>query len=457
MQDAVKSSPPVEDISWEAPATTCNERPTAAHEEGNWDEAKTQPLATLYQHQMILSPSHDEDEEDEEEGEAPVMGDMIDFDEHAMGASGSKSGSAAATRNVYVSSEEEDVCVNLDTVLDLEMFEDVFEEIHEETPKTTEMMVTSDEDDEASSETSSLKRVSKSSKGEEAKHDCPALKKAKTLVAAVVVPSTKDKIVPAMTALPKQPRHKRPNCLFINHFGTRLDQKGVAVQVDTPSKVRTPNRISSEESVSIKTKSTSSSKTSSSTGSDTKKTPVNDIITSSPSDTKTPTKVPSVVRIVTPTVKKPITSSARIEDIHMEEDDLEPLRHDNNEGEILVDSDHLPYIQSLTDDGPQPTGAASIVIGGCQPMMQGMMASPQRIPLNFTRPFPLLQRRAFLSGCHPMTHPQAFAGPHPSNWLGGGYVGQAMAYDAQMNAYPGAPGATGVNGSMSQQSQWQQK
>lgn len=455
MQNSIK--PPRSQAAANVP-TISNGQPTTAathrDDEADWDEAKVQPLTTLYQHQMILSPSHGEDEEDEQ-GKSPVAGNMIDFDEDA---------------NANVCTIEDTALLD-QSGLDLDdMFENVFDEDHEEdshsveaTPMapTTEMTVISDTE-ETASQASSLKRRSTAEEGN--KHGHPALKKTKpagevpSSVAIVVAPLKAKKTVkvmtvpqldmPKMPALPLQPRRKRPMCLFVNHFGTRLNQKGAPEQVNVSCKTKTvaSNKISCEETVSVKTKSTASSKTTA-TSHGSAKTPVNNnTITSAPVDTESPVKpatVPSYVNVVTPVTKRPIASSARIEDIHMEEDDLEPLRHDEEGDGDIIDCGHLPYIQSLTEGDPEPTNnnittAASPTVQPCQPMMHPTMMTPPNQMLNFNRPFPLLQRRAFLNGCHPMPqmqpHLQAYGGVHPSNWHG--YAVPAMGYPHPMGAYP---------------------
>ena len=462
MSNTVKTSLPVQEISHEAPANATNsassgDKPavvaaTPIEESSDWDEVKMQPLSTLYHDQMIMSPSHDEGDGEEEEGKAPVVGEIMDFDERSVEAVEPAAGAERIenkTEKGNVSSDKnEDECLREDTVFDLELVGGALEE---DKSNRAEMMVTSDEDETSSGE-SSLKRFSKPSKSsEEQKNDCPALKKAKTLPVKKDLPMIKapELELKPLPPLPKQPPRKRPNCLFVNHFGTRLDQKGVAVKVNVSTKVPmpAPHRISSEESVSLKTRSTSSSKTSktaTSNSSDTKKTPTKSIAKSSPTTAGSPAQIPSEVRIVTPSIKKPITSSARIEDIHMEEDDLEPLRHD--EGGML-DSMHVPYInQSLADAGNHP--AAPMV--ACQTMMPSMMGSPRMIPMQFGNPF--VQGRALFM--NPMQHPQAMMMQHQGSWPG--FVAPGMAFPQQMNCFPGAStgpvaGVTGGSASLQDQ------
>ena len=437
MSDTMKTSPPVQEISYEAPPNNASSGDKAAAgaatpivEGSSWDDVKMQPLATLYQHQMILSPSHDEGDVEEEEGKAPVVGEIMDFDERSVEAAGPVAGAECTenkTENGNACSDKEDECLREEIVFDLELVGGALED-------KTEMVVTNDED-ETSSEESSLKRSSKPTKiSEEQKNDCPALKKAKTLKVKKNLPMIKapELEIKPLPPLPKQPPRKRPNCLFVNHFGTRLDQKGVAVKVNVSTKVPipAPHRISSEESVSLKTRSTSSSKntakTATSNSSDTKKTPTKSIANSSPTTAVAPTQIPSEVRIVTPSIKKPITSSARIEDIHMEEDDLEPLRHDSEGG--MLDCMHVPYLnQSLAEGGNHP--ATPMV--ACQTMMPGMMGA-HMVPMQFGNPF--VQGRALFM--NPMQHPQAMMVQHQGNWPG--FVAPGMAFPQQMNGFPGA-------------------
>jgi len=407
------------------------------HHHQDWD-AKAQPLSNLFQSQIILSPCRGEGDDFGEEKAPVVAGEIIDFDDH------SSTGGKHDDENEY----------------DLDMFDNLFdegnqpeEEEEEEEPKQEEEeekepgataqeetkasgdhVVTSDEED-AVSESSKSKRTKDTKDDDQEDGDRP-VKKSKTKdcdappVASIVVEPKKKKVVEIKIEhlsipLPPEPRkplpgRRRPNCLFVNHFGTRLDEKGHAVQLNVPVK------ICSSETVSIKTKSTAASSKSSKSGC-THKTPVKNVASSSvnTSDSESPScSVPSVVRIVTPNVKKPVTtSSARIEDIHMEEDDLMPLHHEDHE--VVIDCEDLPYIHSLTaaeQHQHQHGGASNQNNNNNTPSPVHGQAGPHMIPgammgghhgagmphLNFHRPFPLLQRRAFLTGSYPMAaHPQA--------------------------------------------------
>jgi len=301
--------------------------------DADWDhegEDQVEPLTILYRHQMILSPSR---AEEDERKCAPVVGEIIDFDA--------------------------EVVVAKDSALhEMDMFDMALDDV---APEDLNCHRVYSEEEEEASQASSLKRssvcknsgpskVKKAKRAtileeetEDAVYDVPAaisirpiskktLKKPMTSASPIVPPKIEHKPLPPLT---KQPHRKRPGCLFINHFGTRMDEKnGVTVEANTSIKIQNPKKISCEETVSIKTKSTASSKSTKSRNGDSQKTPVHAIVPSTPSTTTfgdTSAKVPTEVRIITPpTIRKKPISSARIEDIHMEEDDFEPLSHERN-------------------------------------------------------------------------------------------------------------------------------
>lgn len=377
------------------------------NEEGNWD-AKTQPLSTLYQDKMILSPTHNdhEDEEEGEEGTSPVVGEIIDFDEHVMPTSSSNSTeiheiSSSSSASGEDGDEEEQLEASMaESLLDMEILEGVFAEAREQ-----------EEEEETEAET-----LKKRSPVEISEKHHPAKKAKKMTVSPVPAEENGTIVEKKCTTKPgessKQPRRKRPNCLFVNHFGTRLNEKGVVMPVNVPAETHASNKTPGNSKEIEITKTENAASIGKVSAGDSQKTPVKNVIPDSPLDILSPTRVPSVVRIVTPTTTKPIASSARIEDIHMEEDDdLEPIKHDGEFNGVVLDSNHLPFIHSLTNETPTTTGpdgspCPSKGMGAFHP---GLMAPP--IPsVNFNRPFPLLRRRAFLNNCHPMAgHPGAFA------------------------------------------------
>lgn len=404
--------------TWESVSVPIEEVPNEQQQQhqqqprSSWDEAKAQPLSTLFHYNIIMSPNHEE----EEEGKVPAVAGVVDFDDEPIievsheevNGKGDpqdepviSSLSAAAT-----DAKDDDDVVSIDeSILEIAMFEAVLHNAREDDHQEKEAGDRQDDDEELAPLPVAItftKRPATESElprpAKKAKQDpVPKLKPAPAPTPA----SKQEKATEEPKKLPGKPRRRRPNCMFVNHFGTRLNSTGQAVRVTPPVKNRTPARISSEESVSIKTKVTSStgrSSKSSSTFADSKKTPVSAMMGITPSGLSPPC-IPLEVRIVTPSVKKPVKSSC-LEDITMEEDIMQPVKSDDQEqhGEEL-NNGGIPYINSISDNAPHsPMPGAR--------MMPGMMP-----PLGFGRPFPLLQRRAFLSGCHPMAgHPVAFGG-----------------------------------------------
>jgi hypothetical protein len=466
--------------------------------DGDWDvETKTQPLSNLYQFNIIMSPSH----EDEGGRAPPVLGEILGFGSPAMEAPKEEAHEVSSPSCSYSSDEEEDKTNAVDTsdddesVLQLDMFEGVFYLGHDAPEEDGIIPLDHADVVHAAAEDGS---VTKRPAGEEEEEEEErSLKKPKTegikqrssVPTSEPMPTTihtkrlADKPVtlkPAVSAVisafrneiaanmefpkPRHPRLNRPNCLFVNHLGTRLNDKGSAEPVNVPSKNYA--RISSEESVSIKTKVTASTKSSrTSYDEDTQRTPVK--VSRDASITEAPSCIPLEVRIVTPTTNKPIRSS-RLEDIVMEEDELEPIHHIREHDEIVLDSIDLPYINSLTEsaslsspkspvvdnspqasassaDTPQATPPSSAA--GSPHMMSNMMGGQGGMPLNFNRPFPLLQRRAFMGGSYPMAHPgQVFGAGWP-----GMFPHHCMPFAPHLNGFLGAPNST-----TSTSGQWQQ-
>lgn len=396
----------------------------------SWDEARPQPLSNLYHFNIIMSPSH---EEEEEEGREPAVGDMVvDFDEPAIEptednnaqAGHQETSSYSSDTPVAAEDKNEDDVVSVDeSILEIAMFEAVLQHNSEvEAEHQDEVEAIRQEE-----EIAPLPVVIVTKRPATDPKDVRPIKKLKKEIIPEIVPSPVIQAEPRK--LPPTPRRKRPNCLFVNHFGTRLNDKGQAVRINTPAKNR-PARISSEESVSIRTKVTASTGRSSKSSS-TKKTPIDCVVsTTTPSITRS--GVPSVVSIVTPNMKKPIKSSC-LEDITMEEDEIAPTSANR---EDTKNSANLPYINSMSEHAPHSPMHNR--------MMQGMIPGPMP-GVNFGRPFPLLQRRAFLTGCHP----GAFGSP---GWHATPYP---MHFAPQMSSFPGPPPPHSSSASASsKQSQW---
>lgn len=439
-------------------------------QQSGWDDAKPQQLSNLFHYNIIMSPHHDHHHEEEEEEQAPAVGEIVDFDDepimeqspglvlhHHQEYNGHHQEVAVPSTHVHQHHQQaDDDVVSVDeSVLQIAMFEAVLQSAEEGDHQEEELNVHEEEEEEISplpivvtipASVAPIKRPANDSpvvearpvkrvKKEEEKEDCkPAPKSAP--VATNSVSTVKEVKIEEPRKMPPVPRRRRPNCLFVNHFGTRLNDKGEAVKVNTSVKTPEPARISSEESVSIRTKSTGRSSKSSST----KNTPVSLAFTATPSASR----IPAVVSIVTPAVKKPIKSSC-LEDITMEEDDMEPLLHEHpleqSDDMTMTTKGHLPYVNSLTN---QPTSPPTPGMPTAR-MMPGMM--PGGIPpLNFSRPFPLLQRRAFLNSCHPMAgHPAGYGWPaSPFPRPGMHFPNQAFS----------APAPTPSSASSSSQTQW---
>jgi hypothetical protein len=465
-----------------------------------WDaETKTQPLSNLYQFNIIMSPSHDE-----EVGRAPsVVGEMLDFDSPSNEAPTEETRDVSSHSSSHSTDEEggkfgDDASDDDESVLQMDLFEGVFYTGHSTAGEDDIVPLDDEEVVYVSSEEASITKRPAGEEEEEEEEEERSLKKPKTEgikelssvptsepvpktidtkscaaklftlkpAAAAVISAFRDEIAVSMKfPEPRHPRLNRPNCLFVNHLGTRLNEKGAAEPVDVPSKNFA--RISSEESVSIKSKATASTKSSrTSSDGETQRTPIK--VSRDVSSTEAPTCIPSEVRIVTPTTNKHVRSS-RLEDIVMEEDDFEPIHHVHDKDEMGLDSNDLPYIESLTenaalsspkslvvDDPPEvSTPVPDIALAlpplssaaGSPHMMSNMMRGQGGMPMNFNRPFPLLQRQAFIAGSYPMAHPgQAFVAGWP-----GVFSHPCMPFVPHMNAFSGAPAsATSTAG------QWQQ-
>ncbi|CAB9505948.1 expressed unknown protein [Seminavis robusta] len=510
------------DASDEGAATATK---TGHHENAAWDDHDG-----LFHFDLLRSPRR-EDHGDEDEGNAPIVGEIVDFDGPAMAEATEDNNKRQAANDVVVvvdgsdddqnnkkeeeDNEEGDNCSDDGSFLKLEMFEGVFEEHPDGSHTDDGIIPLADEDvvgvvsttatNSSSSDTdSSVKRpaeveeddsqrsfkkakpqTNSTTAMEEAKLPTeialklstkpapPKVNKPSAAAANLISAFQEELVIKQDFPTPKHPRKRRPNCMFVNHFGTRLNVKtGASEPVNVPSK----NRISScEESISIRTKTTASTRSSKSA--DTKGTPVCATTTKSgtPSVNTAEDCVPSVVRIVTPTANKPAIRSSRLEDITMEEDELEPIYQPTDDDDVMViDKNHLPYITSLpqvsSSPRPKTTSKSSNNKGkvtsrssspktppaktttkkniSLPPMVPPVMMSPcnSRMQVNFNRPFPLLQRRAFLAGaCPPMPHHAqaaafaAGAAAAAAGWHGAAFPHPGMPFPPSMSPFPPMP------------------
>lgn len=449
---------------------------------GCWDEdTKAQPLSNLYQYNMIMSPTH---EDEEHEGKTPVVGRILDFDEDAVEgpkfmkkvshddvSSNSSDRNAESKKAVGVpvdsngKGNDDDDFVSLDeSILSIAMFEGVF---HASTDGCAKDEIITADDEEIIPLPAGVANSSKRPPERDQPRPFKIPKTAPVSLpgkgsgsapqqpAGPTLQDTALAVVDEQKKLPPRPRRRRPNCLFVNHFGTRLNNIGQVVKVNVLAKTHygiSATRVSSEETASIRTKVTASTARSSKASCDmhSKKTPVKD---SAAATAMGSNSVPSVVRIVTPNMKKPIKSSC-LEDITMEEDIMEPIKHDDpmEEGDDMLNRSHLPYLNSLSE---HPSHASTPPSPATARMMHSMM--PPGMHMSFSRPFPLLQRRAFLVGCHPMTpHPVAAFATGPG-WHPAFAPGQGMPFPNQLAGYHHIPPSSNPATLSEQQGKWQKQ
>jgi len=127
---------------------------------------------------------------------------------------------------------------------------------------------------------------------------------------------------------------------------------------------------------------------------------------------------------------------------------------------VEFDTDHLPYIESLTKAGkeipepstPSPADVASsrpsiMMPGGISPHGMSLHMSPHGIPMNFGPAFSMMQ--GYLPGCHPMAHPQVYPWGYPGTFgVMGGFLPPP---------FPVAQGTQGESGPLSTHGEPDQK